>query len=312
MQFFFPEIHRVIDFSKGYQFLDKEFRQISKVSKSRKRIVDKLVKVYLKDGAEKWLLIHIEIQGQQKKDFARRMFTYYYRIFDKYQKDVLSLALLTDTNKNYRPDNYAVEYLGLSLVFKFPLVKIVDYINYNFESQYRENVFALIVQAFLKTLETEGDYQNRYRWKRKFILTLYELGVKREAWYPVYEFIEWIMELPEALEEKLYYEVKKIKEKREMGYITYAERIGMKEGMKKGMQKGIREGMQKGMQKGLQKGKVEGLRKAIESVLEVKFNAVEDDIILRLNRIRSVAKLEKLLHHAKLTKSIDEFKEKLN
>ena len=154
MQFFFPEIHRVIDFSKGYQFLDKEFRQISKASKSGKRIVDKLVKVYLKDGAEKWLLIHIEIQGQQKKDFARRMFTYYYRIFDKYQKDVLSLALLTDTNKNYRPDNYAVEYLGLSLVFKFPLVKIVDYINYNFESQYRENVFALIVQAFLKTLET--------------------------------------------------------------------------------------------------------------------------------------------------------------
>ena len=97
-----------------------------------------------------------------------------------------------------------------------------------------------------------------------------------------------------------------------MGYITYAERIGMKEGMKKGIQKGIREGMQKGLQKGIQKGKVEGLRKAIESVLEVKFNAVEEDIILRLNRIRSVAKLEKLLHHAKLTKSIDEFKEKLN
>ena len=83
MQFFFPEIHRVIDFSKGYQFLDKEFQQISKASKSRKKIVDKLVKVYLKDGAEKWLLIHIEIQGQQKKDFARRMFTYYYRIVDK-------------------------------------------------------------------------------------------------------------------------------------------------------------------------------------------------------------------------------------
>ncbi len=311
LQFFFPQIHRVVDFTKGYQFLDKEFQQITKTSKTNKKIVDKLVKVYLRDGEEKWLLIHIEIQGQKQKDFAQRMFTYYYRIFDKYQRDVLSLALLTDMAKEYRPDTYSKNYLGLSLSFKFPLVKIVDYINYSFEKEYKRNVFSLIVQAFLKTVETEGDYQNRYYWKRTFLLQLYDFGLERETVFNAYQFIEWIMALPKTLDEQLYYEVKQQKEIKGMGYITIAERKGMKEGLKKGRKEGIQKGIQKGIQEGIQKGKIEGLRQAIESVLEVKFNSVDEEIINRLNKINSVEKLEELLDAAKLTESTRAFKEKL-
>jgi hypothetical protein len=45
-----------------------------------KRLADVLVKVFLKDGSEKWLLIHIEVQGYYEKEFGRRMFIYNYRI----------------------------------------------------------------------------------------------------------------------------------------------------------------------------------------------------------------------------------------
>ena len=53
LQFFFPEIHKDIDFDKGYLFLDKEFQKISKEAKTGRKIVDKLVKVFLNNGEEK-------------------------------------------------------------------------------------------------------------------------------------------------------------------------------------------------------------------------------------------------------------------
>ena len=298
LQFFFPKIHRDIDFSKGYQFLDKEFQQISRKANKGKKIVDKLVKVYLKDGNEKWLLIHIEIQGQKDVSFAERMFTYYYRIFDKYKRDVVSIALLTDTNRLYRPQEYTREFKDweFSLRFKFPLVKIIDYINYEFEKEYEKNVFAIVAHAFLKTMETEGDDSKRFRWKRQFVLRLYDLGLAQETIYNLYQFIEWIMALPEPLEEKLLTELVKIEEKEKMGYITYAERKWKKEGKREGKIE----------------GKIEGLQKAVESVLEVKFGSVEADILSALSQIKSVDKLESLLHQAKLTKSQEDLKKILS
>ncbi|MGH7455984.1 MAG: hypothetical protein ACRENG_31815, partial [bacterium] len=44
---FFPHIHKEIDFSKGYEFLEQELKEITKHSKTGKRHSDKLVKVYL-------------------------------------------------------------------------------------------------------------------------------------------------------------------------------------------------------------------------------------------------------------------------
>ena len=298
LQFFFPKIHRDIDFGKGYQFLDKEFQQISRKANKGKKIVDKLVKVYLKNGREKWLLIHIEIQGQKDVSFAERMFTYYYRIFDKYKRDVVSLALLTDTNRLYRPQEYTREFKDweFSLRFKFPLVKIIDYINYEFEKEYEKNVFAIVAHAFLKTMETEGDDSERFRWKRQFVLRLYDLGLAQETIYNLYQFIEWIMALSEPLEEKLLTELVKIEEKEKMGYITYAERKWKKEGKREGKIE----------------GKIEGLQKAVESVLEVKFGSVEADILSALSQIKSVDKLESLLHQAKLTKSQEDLKKILS
>ena len=58
------------------------------------KFVDKLVKVFTRTGKEKWILIHIEVQGYQDRDFAKRKFTYFYRILDKYDKPVLLLPFL--------------------------------------------------------------------------------------------------------------------------------------------------------------------------------------------------------------------------
>jgi len=65
LSFFFPSIAQHIDSSKGFEFLDKELGRISRKGLAGRR-VDTLVKAYLKDGKEQWLLIHVvESQGSR-------------------------------------------------------------------------------------------------------------------------------------------------------------------------------------------------------------------------------------------------------
>ena len=106
LDFFFPKIYTDIDFTKGYEIKSKELHKLLKDQYIGKRYTDELIKVYLKDGTEKWLLIHIEVQNYKEKEFAKRMYIYNYRIFDKYNHEVISLVILTDPDKTYRPDTY--------------------------------------------------------------------------------------------------------------------------------------------------------------------------------------------------------------
>jgi hypothetical protein len=72
----FPDVHAAIDWARGYQSLDKELQQIARDAAVRKRLADKLFKVWRKGGKEAWLLIHVEIQGQPEPEFVERMFVY--------------------------------------------------------------------------------------------------------------------------------------------------------------------------------------------------------------------------------------------
>ena len=45
---------------------------------------------------ERWIYIHVEVQGTMQTEFAKRMFVYNNRIFDRYDRPVASLAVLAD------------------------------------------------------------------------------------------------------------------------------------------------------------------------------------------------------------------------
>ena len=59
--------------------LDKELQPIVRQAEHGRRYVDKLVKVWLKDGEERWLLIHIEVQTRKEGEFPERMYVYNHR-----------------------------------------------------------------------------------------------------------------------------------------------------------------------------------------------------------------------------------------
>lgn len=74
MLFFFPSIASEIDWSRGFQWLDKELQQIAPQSETGRRTVDKLARLWRKDGHEEWVLVHVEVQSQEDPDFATRMY----------------------------------------------------------------------------------------------------------------------------------------------------------------------------------------------------------------------------------------------
>jgi predicted transposase YdaD len=83
-----------------------------------------LVKVFTRDGKEEWVLVHVEVQGQYQLDFARRMFTYFYRILDKYQKPITAYAIFTEAIHKERPNSFQIEFRGTSLLYTFNTYKI--------------------------------------------------------------------------------------------------------------------------------------------------------------------------------------------
>ncbi len=302
LAFFFPEIYRDIDISAGYQFLDKELTKIIKDSSLGSRIVDKLVKVYLQDGSEKWLLIHLEIQGYPEENFPERMFIYNYRIFDRYHKEVISLAVLTDTDEKYRPAEYRVSRWRFNLIFQFPVIKLIDYRKKWNALRKSKSPFAYVVMAYLKTQETEGDDRERYGWKKRFLKELYLQGMNRETISALYNFIDWMMNLPEELEDKIYQEIVKTEEEHQMAVLSTAERIGRQKGIREGRQEGRQEGLQEGLREGLQ----QGLHKAIADILEIKFGEAGVELAKKIVSITSIELLENLRLSLKKALSVTE------
>jgi len=278
MKFFFRHIHLEIDWSRGYEFLDKELEKTLRDAEIGRRHADKLVKVFLLNGIETWLLIHIEIQSYKDKSFEKRMFVYNYRIFDRYEVEVVSLAVLTDDNKKWRPCEYHTERWGCENTFRFPMVKLLDYGKDWKKLEQDQNPFALVVMAHLKSQGIK-DGQERKRWKLHLMRLLFKRGYGRQDILELFRFIDWLMELPENIEKQFQNELIKITEENKMAYVTSIERLAKKE--------------------------------MILEYITTRFKSVPEDISSIINSIRADDKLKSLFRQAITCESLDEFREVL-
>ena len=168
----FPEIHRQIDWSRGWESLDKEFQQVVREAEVGRRYVDKLVKVWTAAGAERWVLIHVEVQTARDADFPQRMYVYNYRVFDKYNHKVASLAVLADDDPNWRPAEYRSTLFGCEVGLRFPHVKLLDFAAHEATLEASTNPFAPVVLAHLKARQTHGDPAERHAWKLRLVRNL--------------------------------------------------------------------------------------------------------------------------------------------
>lgn len=232
--FFFPTVHSGIDWARGYVFLDKELQRIARDARLGRRYADKLIQVWRRDGDEVWVLVHVEVQGQYEANFAERMFGYYARIRDRYQRPVISLAVLTDGRRRWRPATYRQDLWGCQLHWRYPLVKLLDFREREAELETHANPFAVVVLAHIKAQDTARDPDARYAWKWRLARGLYHRGWSRQDVLELFRFLDWVLVLPEAAEDRLWAELQQYEEQQVMRYVTSVERIGIKKGLQQG------------------------------------------------------------------------------
>ena len=287
--FFFPEIHDIIDWNREHISLESEMQQMTGESEAAKRITDKLFKVWLRSGKPAWILIHIEIQSQYEADFLARIHYYNCLARGQYERQVISLIILGDERKSWRPSEYKdPEFDGEhEFTMKFPIAKLIDYQSRWEELDASTNPFAIMVMAHLKTKATQGLPQERLRWKRILARSLFEKGYSAEEIRRQFQLIDRMMALPKPIERKFKVEMERYQEEKEMRFMSQIELIVKEDTI------------------------LETLREGALDILQKRFSEVPPSLASKLNTLEDASSLKELMLQAVDISSLAEFEQLL-
>jgi len=165
---------------------------------------------------------------------------------------------------------------------------LLDYRLKRAEIESSDNIFGVVVLAYLESLETKGNLDKRFLSKLSLIKKLYEKGYKKKDTINLYRFIDWVINLSPDLEKDLIEEVKRYEEVINMKYITTAERLGREEGLKEGLKQGLLEG--------------------IKLALQIKFGSEGLKFYKKIKNGKDITELRALKDAIKKAKTLDELK----
>lgn len=286
IELFFPGLYAEIDWSQGYEFLDSELQRIAYGAALGRLHVDKLVKVTLRSEGSAWVLVHVEVQGAPDAGFAKRIYVYNYRSFDHYDRAVISIAVLTDRDPNWRPTHYGYEVGGFRLDVTFPIVKLLDYESRREELEASQNPFAVLALAQLEARATEGDAELRLAGKVGLVRRLREKGFDREQVVKLFRLIDWLLLLPPGLDSGFRDEIARIEEPG-MAYVTSIERLAKEEGREEGI--------------------VLAGQEAVIDILEARFSELPVSLMEAIRRTEGVTRLRDMRLAALRASTVEEF-----
>lgn len=250
--FFAPELHREVDFSRPPDFLQQELFKEVLVEKKGTKYADQIVKVHLKSGEEKWILVHIEVEGSADADFPKRMFRYFSRIFDKYDREIVAFAVLTDTSGKEKASTFTYSYFGTTLDYAYNVRKISDYDDE--ELMQSNRLFSKIVLATKYMHETKDEADRRYRFKMKLMREVLKLeGHSRTSISAIFHFVDYLLRLPPDLTHQLTETIRPLLEEKRESMVQFESNdlsptlaelaaIERKEAMEKGLVQGLEQG----------------------------------------------------------------------
>lgn len=213
-----------LDLELPHEFLNRDFQQINRELEIIGEYTSKLVRVWVNQPEEEWVLLHLHVQGEYFEELPRKMYIQSGRVFNHFDQHPLTIVLLCDEDKNWRPDGFSRgdEAFGNFLQFRFANLKLLDF---NSDEQWQEleksdNLFANVIMAHLKALETSQAPSEHKIWKTKLTHRLYEKGLESQDIRNLYKFIDKAFVLPEALQKEFWEELKQFETERHVTYIT--------------------------------------------------------------------------------------------
>ena len=270
LAFAVPDLHRAIDWSVQPVSLDKEFQAIARQAAVGSRVADLIVQLRLRSGDLTWLVLHVEVQGQPESDFAARMFSYYALLHLRLRRQrvrgeslplILGLALLTDSNADWRPGSYEARAFGHGVRYDYWTVKLLDWRGRPDELAASNNPFAIVVQAWLGVLAAHGRADDLLALARTAFRQLRRGGYSDETSAAILAFLEQVLVAPNGSREVLSAALLDVEEETMAQVTSRWERSGMR------------------------KGRQEERQELLLLLLQHKFGALDDAVIERIQAL---------------------------
>jgi hypothetical protein len=341
----FPQAHGDIDWTTPPQFLDTELQQVAPDEPQGRQHVDKLVRIFRRGGDDAWVLVHVEVQSQRDRDFAQRMFRYHARLYDRYQRQVVSLAVLGDEEANWQPDRFRYGLWGCELALTFPVVKLLAFDATALRDE--PNIFAMVILLHRDAQDTRHDPQERMRRKVTHYRRMLQRGHQADDVRALLRLMDRLLRLGSPLVQQARDAMKRVEEEFAVSYITSFEEIGIEQGRHQELARSIlrtlrvRFGAEAADSAAprlqplsltqldalaeaalmvpsldallanlneieVEHGRAEGLIDGLALALELKFGAAAAPVIAEVRQITDLGQLEAIMAKIKTAESLDE------
>jgi len=280
MELFFPEAVRSIDLMR-IKFLQQEV--FTDVTAGEKRKVDILVETRLKDEPG-LILVHVEPQAYVQKNFNERMFIYFSRLYEKYRRRILPVAVFSYDRVRDEPDSFKLE---------FPFMDILDFRFYKLELKklnWREYIQSDNPVAAALLCKMGFKPEEKVKVKLEFMRMLVRMKPDPARMELLAGFFETYLKLNREEEEQYDRELGKLdsKEVEVIMQITTSWH-------EKGREKGRAEGRAEGREKGRMEGNIEAKREIISKYLDRRFGKKSTSLQQKIQQISSVKALDYIL-----------------
>jgi hypothetical protein len=152
--------------------------------------------------------------------------------------------------------------LGSETSIRFPIAKLTDYHDKVNELLTADNSFAVVTATHILTQRTRKNDEERYKAKQLLVRLLYQRKWDKQRVIDLFRVIDWMMRLPEELEQQLWQEIGTLEENEKMQYVTSVERFEIA--------------------KVRQEGLLEGEAEMLGLMLKHRFGDLSDAVINRL------------------------------
>ncbi|BBI34766.1 RpnC/YadD family protein [Cohnella abietis] len=253
MELFFPKACSFIDFSHVTFLSEELFTDVMGGATGR---VDVLIETRLLeeevgnrggmgDTDKALIIVHLEPQSYYQINFSERMFLYSSKLYEKYRRRILPIAIFNHEREAQEPDNFSWHFPFLSVMtFRYFTVQLSKH-NWR-EFLDKDNPVAAALLSSMGYNKSE-----RVMVKLEFLRMMMKMQLDPARMRILTVFFETYLQLTPAENIQLQENIERIyphEEEKLMEWMTSWEKKGKEEGLQEGLLKGKEEGIQESKQ----------------------------------------------------------------
>jgi predicted transposase YdaD len=261
---FLPDVSAYLD-KTSVEFVDKEV--FTDITAGVRHEADLVVKARFK-GTDSCFLIHVETQAHPQSEFPRRLFSYFARLYEKYNLPIYPIVVFSfDRPKSIQPCQYEVRFPDREVLkFNYAVVQLNQLSWRDFMQQPNPVAAALMAKMTIAT-------KDRAHVKLECLRLLATLKLNRAQQYMISGFVDTYLDLT-AKELEIYRRDKRVLSEPEQELIMEIETSWK------------REGRLEGRLEGLQEGRLEEIVSVVCRLLQHRFGTVEHTVLERVRLLK--------------------------